>query len=96
MTKSDLFLGPHENAGAQAIRLNQLFHEAHLLDAQFQEESRESGKSFFAQIAAPIKIVPAGPIAIGEMAFVRRDISGEAACNRPYSTSIQSFEESRV
>ena len=80
----------------QAIRLNELFHEAHLVDAHFQEESRECGKSFFAQINAPIKIVPARPIAIGQMAFVRRDISGEAACNRPYSTSIQSLKETRV
>jgi hypothetical protein len=92
MAQSDLFLGPYENAGAQAIRLNELFHEPHLVYAHFQEESRESGKSFFAQIAAPIKIVPAGPIAIGEMTFVRRDISGEAACNRPDSTRIQSLK----
>ena len=96
MAKSDLFLGPHENAGAQAVRLNEIFHEAHLVDAYFQEETRESGKRFFAQITAPIKIVPAGPIATGEMVFVRRDIAGEAACNRPYSTSIQSLKETRV
>ena len=59
MAQSDLFLGPHENTGAQAIRLNKRFHESHLVDdTHFQEETRESGKSFFAQIAAPIKIVP--------------------------------------
>jgi hypothetical protein len=96
MAQSDLFLGPHENAGAQAIRLNELFHEFHLVDAHFQEETRESDKSFFAQIAAPIKIVPAGSVAIGEMAIVRYDISGEAARNRPYSSGIQSLQQTRV
>jgi hypothetical protein len=81
MTHSDLFLRPQENADAQAIRLNEFFHEPYLVDAQFQKESREIGKRFFAQIAAPIKIVPAGPIAVGEMAFISRDISGQTACN---------------
>ncbi len=47
MAKSDLFLGPHENTRAQVIRLNELFHEAHLVDAYFQEETRESGKQLF-------------------------------------------------
>ena len=55
MAHSDLFLGPYENAGAQAIGLNKWFHESYLVDAHFQEKTRESGKSFFAQIAAPIR-----------------------------------------
>jgi hypothetical protein len=34
-----------------------------LVDAQFEEEAGESGKSFFARVSAPIKIVSAGLIA---------------------------------
>jgi hypothetical protein len=96
MTEAGLFLSPQNYAGAQAIRLNEFFHESHLVDAKFQKKSREIGQRFFAQIATPIKIVPAGPIAVGEMAFVSRDISRETACNRPDAAGIQTLEESRV
>jgi hypothetical protein len=36
--QSNLFLAPHQDAGAQAIRLNQIFHELNLIAAQLQEE----------------------------------------------------------
>jgi hypothetical protein len=96
ISESNLFLAPHQDAGAQAIRLNEFFHESHLVDAKFQKKSREISQRFFAQIATPIKIVPAGPIAVGKMAFVSRDISRETACNRPDAAGIQTLEESRV
>ena len=96
MSEWNLFLAPHKNAGAQAIRLNEIFHEFNLVDAQFQEQTRESGESFFTQIAASIEIVSAALIAMGEMTFVLYDVAGETACNRPYSARIQSLEESCV
>jgi hypothetical protein len=52
-----------------------------LVNAQFQEEARESGESFFAQIGASIEIVSAGLIAIGEMTFVLYDVAAEATCD---------------
>jgi len=81
LSESNLFLAPHQDAGAQAIRLNETFHEFNLVNAQFQEEARESGESFFAQIAASIEIVSAGLIAIGEMTFVLYDVAAEATCD---------------
>jgi hypothetical protein len=96
ISESNLFLAPHRDAGAQAIRLNEIFHEFNLVDAQFQKEPCESGKSFFTQIAAPIEIISAGLIAIGEMIFVLYYIAGETPCDRPYSACIESLEKRRV
>jgi hypothetical protein len=82
--------------GCASDPVERVLHELHLVDAELQKKSRKIGKRFFAQITPPIEIVPAGPIAVGKMAFVRRDISGETACNRPDATGIQTPEKSRM
>jgi hypothetical protein len=41
MVESDFFLDPHEDARAEAVGLDQAFHEGDLIDAGGQEESCE-------------------------------------------------------
>ena len=43
-----------------------------------------------------LKIVPAGLIAIGQMTFVRCDVAGETACDRPHSARIQRLKQGRM
>jgi hypothetical protein len=48
IVESDFFFRPQEDACPQAIRLHQIFHEAHLIDAHSQKEFSESRECFLA------------------------------------------------
>ena len=92
----DLLFGPQQNARAQAIGLNQAFHEVHLVDADREEELRELSERFFAQGAAPVKIIAAGLVAIGEEPLVLLDVARKAAGHRPDCAGIEQIEHHRV
>lgn len=61
-----LFLGPDEYAGAQPVRLHQLFHERYLIHAGLEKELREFGERFLAEITPSVKIVAALQVAVCE------------------------------
>lgn len=61
------------------MRLDQIFHEAHLVKAGFKEELREFYKGFLAEVASTVKIVAPGEVAFGKASLVSFDIAGKAA-----------------
>ena len=79
----DLLFGPHENAGAQRIGLHEGAHEAHLIEAGFQEELRELGQRAFAECAAPVQIAASVGITGRQMSLVGGFMARQTACNRP-------------
>jgi hypothetical protein len=92
----DLLFRPQQNAGAQAIGLNPAFHEVHLVNADREEELREFSERFFAQGAAPVQVIAAGLVAIGEEPFVLLNVARKAAGDRPDCTGIEQIEHHRV
>ena len=92
----DFLFRPEQNARAQAVRLDEALHEGHLIEAGFEEEAREVRERFLAQRAAPVEIVAARQIAVGEQALVGRNIAGKAARDRPHAAGVQRFQQHRV
>ena len=82
MPEADFFLGPQQDARAQTIRLNQTFHEVHLVDTNGEKEPRELHESLFAESAAAIEIAAARLIAVGQERFVFSGVACQAAGNR--------------
>src|SRR6516225_8098397 len=92
----DLLFCPKQDSGAQAIRLHQALHEAHLIDARFQKEFRKCRERLLAQIPATVQIVAPRRVASREVSLVLLDVPCQAARNRPNSASVQSFQQHRM
>lgn len=96
LPKAGFFFRPQQNAGAQAIGLNQALHEVHLINANAEEKPRKLGKGFLAQGSSAVQIIAAWQVAVGEEGFVLAHIAGEPACNRPDRTGIKQVQQHRV
>src|SRR6266852_2796919 len=62
--EGDFFVCPDKDPCAQAIGLHEVLHEAHLIDADSEEEARELRERLLAESAASIEIIPACAIAV--------------------------------
>ena len=85
--------GPHQDAGAQAVRLDKALHETDLIDTDFQEEAGKFCQRLFAQCSAPVKVVAARQVAGGQAALVGDDIAAKAPRRRPDATGIQCLKQ---
>ena len=90
------FLGPHQDARAQAVRFDKAFHERDLVDAGFEKEAREFSERLFAQSAAAVEIVAAGQVARGQAALVCCHVAGKASCDRPDTAGVKGLDQHRV
>src|SRR5207248_691839 len=89
-------LSPQQNARAQPVRLNKCLHEADLIDARFQEKTREFDQFLLAQIAAAVQVVAARQIACREVSFVGSYIASKPARNGPHAAGIEKIKQHRM
>ena len=75
------------------IRLNEPFHECHLVDRNSEKEPREFGQSFFAEISAPVEVVASGLVAVGKKLFVFLFMTRQPARDRPHRTGIERVKQ---
>jgi hypothetical protein len=78
------------------VRLNRIFHEAHLVKTGFEEELRELRKSFLAEVASAVEIVTPGEVAFGKAVPVRFDVAGKAAGDTFVAGTIRSVGSQSV
>src|SRR5450432_2104124 len=94
--EGDFFVCPDQDPCAQAIGLNERLHEAHLIDADSEEEAREFSKRLLAESSASIEIIPACAIAVRQKTLVVHDIASQPPSNRPDRSGIEEGKEHGV
>ena len=85
-----------QNAAAQAIRINQIAHEAYLVDTGFKEEARKFGKGFFTQMTTPVQIIAARQVTSGKVPFIRALIARQPTCHGPNASCIKGIKQHSV
>lgn len=95
-TECDLLIDPEFDPCTQFLRLNEFFHEPDLVEACLEEEPREFCERFLAEISPAVEIVAARLVTVCEVLFIRLDVAGKAACDRPDTAGIDGIEQRRI
>ena len=71
------FLGPEQDAIAETARLDELLHEANLVERNGQEKLREPRELFLTEGATPIEIVSSREVAVCKMTLIVGLVAGD-------------------
>jgi hypothetical protein len=84
------------DAGADATRLHESFHERNLIDACAEVEVRECGEGLFAQVSSTVDVIAALLVAVCKVLLIGIDMAGEASGYGPHGTGAQVLQQDRV
>src|SRR5690606_14841082 len=87
---------PGEDPLAESTRFHEQLHEAYLVDASLEEETRELRQGLFREVTATVEVVPPRQVAVAEQLLVAMDLRGQAARGGPEHASVERLKEHSV